>query len=116
MIIFSSIGGPGTGAQGGEDAAKEVQYDAKGKRDPFVPLMGVKPGLVSGLFGVESVDDIRLEGLVFDPVSGSVAIANGVVLREKEIQEQVEVIEIREDGVMFRIKGEPAFKPWGGGE
>lgn len=104
------------GFAAGKDATKEVQYDPKGRRDPFVPLIGVKPGLISGLFGVESVDDIRLEGLVFDPVSGSVAIANGVVLREKEIQDQVEVVQIREDGVMFRIKGELGFKPWGGGE
>ena len=93
------------------EMAKEVKYDAKGKRDPFVPLV-YKLTEVSGLIGVTSVDDIRLEGVVVDVKNGSIAVANGVVLKEGETRDGVKVLQIKEDGVSFDIKGNVQFKPF----
>lgn len=58
-------------------------YDAKGKRDPFVPLVTGKTKLTAGLQGVELPSDINLEGIVEDK-SGAFAILNGVIVREGE--------------------------------
>ena len=88
-------------------------YDAKKKRDPFAPLISGSRVEVSGLFGVESIADIRLEGLVFDPITGSIVVANGVVLGEGETRDGVKVVEIKKDGVFFLIKEQVEFKPWG---
>ena len=48
-------------------AAEEIRYDAHGKRDPFVSLVTTKIKQVgAGLVNVESVDDLNIQGLIFD--------------------------------------------------
>ena len=46
---------------------QHVLYDAHGKRDPFVPLVTLSTKVSSGLLGVESIDEIMVEGVVYDP-------------------------------------------------
>lgn len=88
-----------------------VKYTQQDQRDPFQPLMTGKKGDFAGLFGVESVDDIALGGIVIDP-SGSLVLANGVVLQEGEITGHIKVVEVREDGVVFSINEIVQFKPF----
>jgi hypothetical protein len=54
--------------------ASEFYYDSKGRRDPFQPL-GVDSGPVTST-------EFRVEGIIYDPVRGSLAVINGKVLKE----------------------------------
>lgn len=89
-----------------------IQYEPQKKRDPFIPLATGQSGSVTGLFGVESVDDITLEGVVFDPNGASIVIANGVVLKQGESQGDVKVAEVTQKGVTFIIHETRQFKPF----
>ncbi len=91
----------------GED---EIVYDSHGKRDPFVPLVTLTTRQVVGLIGIESLDEIIINGIVYDPKNGSMVIANGTVLKEGEESGSVKVLEIKPNGALFAINGVPGFK------
>ncbi len=92
-------------------AAPEDLYDAHGKRDPFVPLVTqTSRQIASGLIGVENIDEIKIEGIVFDPKNGSMVIANGCLMKEGEEQGAVKVLKIAKDGVDFSVNGIEGFK------
>ena len=88
-----------------------ILYDARGKRDPFVPLVSNAIKQAPGLLNIETVDDVKIEGVVFDPKNGSVVIINGSVLKEGEEMESLKVISVRADGVKLSVNGMEAFKP-----
>jgi hypothetical protein len=97
-----------------ESAQAEKLYASKGKRDPFVPLVtsGSKIGTAAGLAAVESVDEIVIEGLMFDSVpKNSVVVVNGSVLKEGDEVGNVKVLKIRQDGAQFSVNGIEGFKP-----
>ena len=51
------------------------EYYSKGKRDPFVPLVTgtvIKSSL--GLQAIETIEDVRLEGIILDPAGKSMAV------------------------------------------
>ncbi len=85
-------------------------YDVGSKRDPFVPLVTGVREVTQGLYGVETVDDLTLEGVVIDPANGSVAIVNGEIVREGEVRDNLKVIKIQSDGVLFEINEIQQFK------
>ena len=86
-------------------------YDAHSKRDPFVPLVTLSTKVSSGLLGVESIDEIVVEGVVYDANKGSIVIANGSVLKEGEEFGNVKVVAIKPNGAVFSINGAQDFKP-----
>ena len=59
-------------------------YDQKGRRDPFVPLVGQERGTGAGLESVASFDDIKLEGIAVGVGGRQVAIINGQMVKEKD--------------------------------
>jgi hypothetical protein len=65
-------------------AAEEFAYDSKGKRDPFIPLITKEVAMVTGLEDVQLIDDVTLEGIVWEGGGGSIAVLNGVIVREGE--------------------------------
>jgi hypothetical protein len=85
-------------------------YEASGKRDPFVSLIASAAMEASGLLGVETADDLTVEGIAYDPVAGSMVIVNGVALKEGEGAGSVKVVEIRPEGVVFLIGETETFK------
>ncbi len=85
-------------------------YDAHGKRDPFIPLVNSSTKTSVGLLGVETVDDLMIEGVVYDPARGSIVIVNGTVLKEGEQSANVVVREVRPDGAVFSVHGVESFK------
>lgn len=88
----------------GYSFAQEVfEYDAKDKRDPFVPLVSESGAYVSDAYGVSSIKDIRLEGIVWDEDKGSIAIINGEIVGEGQKVGIAEVIKIEKDAVLFEI-------------
>ena len=93
-------------------ASEQKMYDAHGRRDPFVPLVTTTMrSASSGLLSVENVDDLSVEGVVYDPAHGSVVIVNGAILKEGEGLGNVKVLEIKPEGAKFLINGMEAFKP-----
>ncbi|MFA4992157.1 MAG: hypothetical protein WC569_06225 [Candidatus Omnitrophota bacterium] len=85
------------------------KYDAKGKRDPFVPLVsggyGGPGGYASDAYAVNSTEDVRLEGIVWDEVKGSVAIINGEIVKEGQELGSIKVLKIHKDNVIFDVGG-----------
>lgn len=54
-------------------------YDSKGKRDPFISLLGTNVK-VTDVELLESIKDIRVEGVIIDS-TGSAAIMNNNIVR-----------------------------------
>ena len=92
-------------------AAPEDLYSSRSRRDPFVPLVTKETRqAASGLVGVESLDEISIEGIVYDPKNGSMIIANGTLLKEGEEQGAVKVLKIEAGGARFSVNGIEGFK------
>lgn len=91
--------------------ARKPSYEAGGKRDPFVSLIASMTTESSGLLGVETAEDLTVEGVAYDPKEGSMVIVNGVMLREGEEVGAVRVLEVKSDGARFSVAGVESFKP-----
>lgn len=87
-------------------AEEEFNYDSKGKRDPFVPLVSEGGGYSSDAYGIAGVSDIRLEGIVWDESKGSVAIINGEIVKEGDKIGFAKILKIEKGFVIFEIGGE----------
>jgi hypothetical protein len=87
-------------------------YVSQNLRDPFVQLLVSGPKqAVSGLLGVESLEDVRVEGIMKDAdPSKSMAVLNGTMVRQGEESGSVKVLEIRPDGVQVSVNGVEGFK------
>lgn len=90
---------------------EEALYNSHARRDPFIPLVTMTTRESSGLYGVESVNDIVIEGLVNDLKKGSVVVLNGSVMRVGDEVGNVKVLAIKPDGVSVSINGVQQFKP-----
>jgi len=55
-------------------------YDSKEKRDPFLSLIG-KNVKLTDVELLESIDDVRVEGVIIEPNRVSSAIVNGQILK-----------------------------------
>ena len=92
-------------------AAEGSLYDAAGKRDPFVPLFSAGGGEGGDLLSVNSVDELKVEGVVYDPAQGSIVVVNGTVLKEGQEAGSVKVLRIEPKGAVFSVNGIEEFKP-----
>jgi len=87
-------------------AEGEFAYDAKGKRDPFIPLVsGSGGGYASDAYEASAAEDIRLEGIVWDDVKGSIAIINGEIAKEGDFVGSIKILKINKDSVIFDVGG-----------
>lgn len=87
--------------------AEEVfKYDSEGQRDPFVPLVSKGGMYVSDAYGISSIKDVRLEGIVWDEPGGSIAIINGEIVKEGQEIGVLKVLKIERDAVVFDADGE----------
>jgi len=87
-------------------AEEGFRYEAKAKRDPFVPLISEGGSYVSDAYGISSIRDVRLEGIVWDEAKGSIAIINGEIVKEGQDVGVVKVLRIEKDGVVFELDGQ----------
>ena len=94
------------------DAADGSLYMAKGKRDPFMQLVATGARqTASGLLGVESIEEIAVEGIVYTGSKDSIVVANGSVLKQGDEIGNVKVLEIKPQGAVFSVNGIEAYKP-----
>jgi len=81
-------------------------YESKGKRDPFVPLVGQDRGNRSaGLGGIVSVNDVLLEGIAIGSSGKNIAILNGQIVKEKDKFGLLQIKKIRKKTVEISIDG-----------
>ena len=83
--------------------ADEYIYSSKGKRDPFIPLIISKTRTSLGLQAVETIEDVKFEGVIFDPSGGSIAVLNNVIVKEGEKAYNVEVVKIYENAITIKV-------------
>lgn len=84
-------------------AEEEFVYDSKGRRDPFAPLITQSARVSTGLENVQTVEDIILEGIVWDAHGDSIAILNGVIVSEGQQVGNVKILDINEREITFLI-------------
>lgn len=84
--------------------AASFEYDSKGKRDPFVPLLGQKKKAVT-LEDVVSISDLTLEGIAAGQSGRRVVIVNGEMLKEGDKRGSLEVIKISDKGATVVFDG-----------
>lgn len=99
-------------AIGATQAPTEKLYQARGKRDPFVQIIGSGDRQASGtLAAVDSVEEIQVEGVVLDKdPSKSIVVVNGSVMKQGELAGNVQVLKITADGALFSVNGIEGFR------
>jgi len=86
-----------------EDAI--FKYEAGVNRDPFIPLV-TKDGKLTITYGtLNSINDVILEGILYDPSGESVVIMNDLVLKEGTRAGDIQVKKIEEDRVVLSFEG-----------
>jgi hypothetical protein len=83
-------------------------YSSFGKRDPFVPLVGVsRVSTGNALADILSIEDVDLQGIVSAPGGGYSAIINGEVLSQGDGGGIFVVEKVTSDGIKVKIGGDP---------
>ena len=81
-------------------------YYNAGKRDPFVPLIGIQTRTAGSLEDVMSVDEIELQGTALDAGGRQIVILNNEMVREGETVGRVTVKRVLSDKVILDIDGD----------
>ncbi len=75
-------------------------YASGDRRDPFTPLVGEK-----GLPPQTSVKsgEVQIQGIILDPQKGSFALINGQLYQKGDRVDNMEVVNVFADRVVFKI-------------
>lgn len=87
-------------------ASEEFVYDAKGKRNPFIPLV-TSTGKLLKLETEENPSGLLLEGIIYDKSGISYAVVNGEVVKIGDTVGGFQVLKINKGEVIFIKDGEP---------
>ena len=89
-------------------AQGEFVYDAKGKRNPFIPLVTPEGRLLKlDKQEATSVEGITVEGIIYDKFGRSFAIVNTNVVGIGDSVGDYQILKIQENKVVFIKDGEP---------
>lgn len=75
----------------------EIKYDAGGRPDPMVPLIGPGGQIKKGF----NASGLNIEGIIFDPGAGSLVLINGEFYRQGDSVNGANVISIFRDRVVM---------------
>jgi len=75
-------------------------YDAQNRRDPFLALVSPDGYILNLGFEIES-SDLKVEGIIYDPHSESLAIVNGKVVKSGDFIGSFKIKQIEKDAVTF---------------
>jgi hypothetical protein len=86
----------------------EFSYDAKGRRNPFIPLVTPEGRLLK----LDKQEDagqqgLTIEGIIYDKLGRSFAIVNANVVGIGDMVGDYQVLKILENKVIFIKNGEP---------
>jgi len=87
-------------------AQEQFIYDAKNKRDPFIPLV-TPDGRLLKLDSEEGATGLLLEGIIYDKYGLSYAIVNGEVIKVGDKLGDYQVFKIEKNKVIFLKEGQP---------
>lgn len=84
------------------------EYQADGRRDPFVPLVGVvvTSGGARGVGDILSIEDVSLQGILVGPDGTKMVIINGEMIKEGDKIGALVVESIGNNVVKLRIEDE----------
>lgn len=87
--------------------AEQFKYDAHGKRDPFIPLIGQDKlsNRSMALSEISSVEDIVLEGIAVQTTGSKTALMNGELVKENFRSGEIEVKKITKNSVLIIMSG-----------
>lgn len=77
------------------------KYDSKGKRDPFFALIGPNGEYLNILGGLEADNELKVEGIIWDPKGESFVVINAHIFKKGDIFEGVRVDEIYSNKVIL---------------
>ncbi|MBL7158818.1 MAG: hypothetical protein ISS91_04855 [Candidatus Omnitrophica bacterium] len=80
-------------------------YDAAGKRDPFVPLIGVTAKGAESISDIISIEDVTLQGIATNAAGQKVAIINDEMIKEGQIIGRVELKKVLSQSMVLLIDG-----------
>ena len=84
--------------------AAGYRYDSRGRRDPFVPLVGVSERSAhGGVRGILSAADVSLQGIVTNEDGRKQAVINGELMKEGDRIGRLLVESIGENSVKVKI-------------
>lgn len=86
-------------------AQNEFKYDAKGRRDPFIPLV-TSDGRLLKLEQQEGASGLLLEGIIYDKRGLSYAIVNGEVVKIGDAVGDYQVLRIEQKRIIFIKEGQ----------
>ena len=87
-------------------AQEEYAYDAKGKRNPFIPLV-TSGGRLLKLDRQEGVSSLTLEGIIYDKHGLSYAIVNSEVVKVGDKIGGYQVLKVESNKVVFIKDAKP---------
>jgi cysteine synthase len=84
------------------------EYHADGRRDPFVPLVGVvvTRGGARGVGDILSIEDVSLQGILVGPDGAKMVIINGEMIKEGDKIGTVTIESIGNNAVKIKIEDE----------
>lgn len=81
-----------------------VEYNSAGRRDPFVPLVGVsRVGGGGGVDMILTIEDVSLQGIIMDPDGTRSIIMNGEIVKEGQQIGQLIVEDVGNNLVKIKI-------------
>lgn len=86
-------------------AEDNLIYNAKGKHNPFIPLVTPEGRILKLDYEEEGETSLLLEGIIYDKNNISYAIVNGRVVKKGDRIADAEVLEIEETKVIFVKNG-----------
>ncbi len=87
-------------------AQEQFVYDAKGKRDPFIPLV-TSEGRLLNLDTQQTKGTLNLQGIIYDAKGVSYAVVNGAVVKIGDTVDGSQVLRIEDKKVVFIKDGNP---------
>lgn len=83
----------------------DFKYESRGRRDPFVPLIGADKPAIARLEDITSAEDVRLEGIAIGAGGKRIAVINGEMLKEGDKAGDIELKKIDKKMVILAIGG-----------
>lgn len=81
------------------------KYESANRRDPFCALVTKEGRLLPGAVVYSESEDVKLEGIIWDPVGRSVAIINGKLIQEGQDLGGLKILKIEKTKVLIEKNG-----------
>lgn len=86
-------------------SADAFEYESRGKRDPFIPLVGAEKPAAARLVDITSIEDIKLDGIALGAKGEAAAIINGELVKSGDKVGDITVRSITKTTVTLIIGG-----------